>query len=138
MMAKAKERRTIPCGEFERKISLGGFGRSKFREWNKMAEIFACREKGPWPSTPLDTSGGPASRWHNTRPPFGLIKGIAWHEMQLFLHATTPTPRILPFVSRPWRDTRRASLYGEARTLLNGAPRPPPCNGTTLCTWNVK
>lgn len=90
-MAKAKEGRTIPCGEFERKISLGGFGRSKFREWNKMAEIFACREKGPWPSTPLDTSGGPASRWHNTRPPFGLIKGIAWHEMQLFLHATTHT-----------------------------------------------
>lgn len=45
-------------------------------------------EKGPWPSA---THAVVQRRNDNTHPPLGLIKGIAWHEMQLFLHATTHT-----------------------------------------------
>lgn len=92
MIAKAKEG--------ERFVSLWGIraedlvwpvevSRMKQNGGNFRVHVAAHgAEKSLWPSA---THAVVQRRNDNTHPPLGLIKGIAWHEMQLFLHATTHT-----------------------------------------------
>lgn len=77
----------IPVGNSSGRSRLAGRSFANETKWRKFSRAHGA-EKGPWPSA---THAVVQRRNDNTHPPLGLIKGIAWHEMQLFLHATTHT-----------------------------------------------
>lgn len=83
---REKENDSFPSREFE-KISLAEVSWMKQNGGNFRVHIEGSLAK----YNTLWIQPMVQHRNDNTHPPFGLIKGIAWHEMQLFLHATTHT-----------------------------------------------